>query len=986
MLVLARARHRPGRWLAPGLGIALAVAFAGAVWAQAQVAGSQAVRAALAGLSPLDRAVRVGWEGPITAVARARALSALHSLGTSGTTDVTLLNPVRLDGVIVRPAGITPLARWSLSAPRGACRPARCPVLVAGGNVTQRTLSTPGARLVIAGRTELRSAAPLGFTPEGASDQWPLLLTGDAAGLDALPGLSGVFRTHGWVAELSTSSLTTWQLTALQGRLDRAQAALQAQSPQFSLSAPFAALQSAHAAATTAPRRLLLAGGGAVASLVLFIVLSATALRQDQERELARLEVAGARRRHRWLFVALEAGWMSAVAAGLGALLSVLAAVVLAHYAHVPIGGTLSHSLLRPAGALALMLGWVVATALLCAVGLARASGAPDALALAGALALVAVVATGSRDSGTAALAMAPLGCLAAGVVVYRAAAWVATVSERAIRGGPVLGRLALIGLARAPAAPAMAIAFIALSTGLGGFALLYRATLSRSASDQAAQQVPLDALVAPTPAFTRPLRLAALSRWRGLAGGGGVWSVRRTQASFVSGGSSVTVPALGIPANSLPSLGGWAATHASAPARVLARRLQPAGPTRTPGPTVPTGSRWLSLETLSSALNVDVAAALRGPDGTVRMLDLGVAGPQVRTLRARVPPGRWEVQAFELSEPTGLQVTNDHQNGENPGAATQATVPVSLGPLRALGSDGRPLASAPLGAWRGAGPRRAQRADEPSVQVQFTESGLITVLRPPQPSDTRPVPVLTDPSTAAAAGHGRRLGLEVDGLPVTARVVGVLDRFPTVAAGSAGFVVADETTLASALDAQMPGQGFPDELWMSTPHLRALRTALSQGPLAAASVTYRADVERALRDAPIGRAVMRTLVGATALSAALAVLGLLVTLLGPLRDRALEDDLFAQGLGPRALRMQMRLRLACASLIGVGCGLIVAFALARLAVAVVQAAGAVAAPDPPVAAVAPAPLLAAWALVALIVLIGAGYVASARMPHGSRR
>src|SRR5207344_2617365 len=107
---------------------------------------------------------------------------------------------------------------------------------------------------------------------------------------------------------------------------------------------------------------------------------------------------------------------------------------------------------------------------------------------------------------------------------------------------------------------------------------------------------------------------------------------------------------------------------------------------------------------------------------------------------------------------------------------------------------------------------------------VDFTMSGEPGVLRPAQPTDTRPVPVLADPQTAASAGPGGSIVLTVDGLPVTGRVVGVLSRFPTLPADSAGFVVADEATLAAALDAQLPGQGRADELWIGTGHLAGLR------------------------------------------------------------------------------------------------------------------------------------------------------------------
>ena len=158
-------------------------------------------------------------------------------------------------------------------------------------------------------------------------------------------------------------------------------------------------------------------------------------------------------------------------------------------------------------------------------------------------------------------------------------------------------------------------------------------------------------------------------------------------------------------------------------------------------------------------------------------------------------------------------------------------------------------------------------------------------MFRPAQPTDTLPVPVLADPQTAASAGPDGRIALTVDGLPVVARVVGVLGRFPTLEGDSAGFVIADEATLAAALDAQLPGQGRPDELWISTGHLARLRAALDSGTLAQLDSSFRVDLDHQLRDAPVARGVLGTLIAATVLSVVLAVVGLLTALLGGARD-----------------------------------------------------------------------------------------------------
>src|SRR5262249_42951652 len=112
MLAAARGRRRPVRWLLPALGIALAAAFAVGVATQSQIAGDQAVRSVLDKASPLDTEVRVTWQGPVSpsVVDQARAL--IRGLGLSPPTEVVLMNPVRLGGVVVRPVAIGPLDRW----------------------------------------------------------------------------------------------------------------------------------------------------------------------------------------------------------------------------------------------------------------------------------------------------------------------------------------------------------------------------------------------------------------------------------------------------------------------------------------------------------------------------------------------------------------------------------------------------------------------------------------------------------------------------------------------------------------------------------------------------------------------------------------------------------------------------------------------------------------------------------------------------------
>jgi hypothetical protein len=993
MLAAARGRRRPARWLLPALGIALAAAFTAGVAAQSQVAGDQSARSALSSASPLDSEVRVTWQGPVSPGVAHQARALLSGLGLGSPTEVLLMNPVRLGGVIVRPAAIAPLGQWLPGTSPGQlgplkslgrCRPERCPMLLVGGGQVPSTLTAIGVRIQVVGYSPLRSAVPLGFVPSSAG-AGPVLVTWDVAGLESLPGLSGLYRTHTWLAPLTMTRLRWWQLAGVEDRLARSQARLLLSGSQFSLSAPFTTLDEARAQASLAPQRLLLAGGGAIAALAMFIVLAGGELRRDQRAELDRLRNAGARTRHCVLFVAVESGWLCAAALGVGAAVGLGAAALLATDAGEPAGAILMHSVITRAGVITLVIGWLAATALLGTVVLARSGSLTDMLAVAAASALVAALAAGTGSDQALALLLAPLCCAAAGVLTFRAAGVVLRAAERVARGGPVLPRLALVNLARSPGMPALAIAFIAVATGLGGFALAYRSTLIRSAADQAADSVPLDVLVSPGPDFNTPLDVATLQRWRVLASGV-VLPVRRTDANYTSGGQTVTVPALGIPADGLTLIHGWRASDGSASLTVLARRLEPAGPVRIAGPALPAGAQWLSLRASSQGFAVEVTADLRDPQGAIRQVTFGTAGAGAAVLRAPVPRGRWELEALEVDEPAGLIITNGHQNSENPAAATQAYARVALGPLFVLAARG-PSLPVPLGAWRGVG---AAATTKPSPHgaiavLSFSASGTPGVLRPAQPTDTLPVPVLADPQTAASTGPDGRIALTVDGLPVTAHVVGVLSRFPTLTSDSAGFVIADEATLAAALDAQLPGQGRADELWISTGHLAGLRAALGSGTLAQLDSSFRIDLDHQLRDAPVARGVLGTLIAATALSVLLAVVGLLTALLGGARDEQSSSDLTEQGVGPRGLRAELRVRLALASVLGVVAGLGIAVLLTRLAVASVRAAGAVADPRPPVVSVVPWAALAAWSTGTFAVLALAGALAT-RALIGSRR
>ncbi len=409
-----------------------------------------------------------------------------------------MFGPIRLGGRLVRLAAVAPLARWSTGAPRlGACGTRDCPMLLAGGRVPSSTLTAAGIRISVRGTVQLRTAVPLGLPPSGSGPA--LLVTGDVAGLERLPALSAQFRVHSWASALPVGRIDSWDIPPLERRLQRAQVTLTGAGSAFSLSGPFATLDAARARADAAPKRMLLVGGGALAALAVFVVLAGGAMRREHRAELTRLRLAGARTWQASALTLLEAGWVAGVALLAGVALAVAACWILAVSAGLP-KAVLDHALLTTLCAVGIPVAWLLGTAALAAV-----AGSPsrllvavgDLLGLAGLACIAVALALGTGHSALA-LLLAPLVCLAGGVLLLRGATVILRLGGRYGRAAPPLVRVASLGLARGPGLSSLSIAFTAISIGIGGFALCFRATLERNVSDQAADRVPLDATVAP--------------------------------------------------------------------------------------------------------------------------------------------------------------------------------------------------------------------------------------------------------------------------------------------------------------------------------------------------------------------------------------------------------------------------------------------------------------------------------------------------------
>jgi hypothetical protein len=222
-------------------------------------------------------------------------------------------------------------------------------------------------------------------------------------------------------------------------------------------------------------------------------------------------------------------------------------------------------------------------------------------------------------------------------------------------------------------------------------------------------------------------------------------------------------------------------------------------------------------------------------------------------------------------------------------------------------------------------------------------------------------------PTLAKAAGPDRRLPFEIAGERVVLEVAGVAKRFPGTT--QPDFVVADLGTLSTALDALLPGVGTPNELWVngSRPH-EPLLAVQSQAELAAE-----------LRGDPLAHGALIVLAGTALVALALALAGLLLGLVGDVRDEGGElFDLESQGAEPRLLRRHLRLRTLVVAAVGVVGGIATGAVLAALVLSLVRATANLAAPQPPLA------LTLDWGVVG----IGAGVllaVAAVAVALGSR-
>ncbi len=951
----------PARRLLVGLGVAAGAAVLGASLAGSVVAADAKLSRTLGALPPVERSVHVAHFG----IARDRAsYGDLDRTVQEAVGPLQLGRPVRVlqfkeadvGGGLAILAAIDDAERWvqlrSGRLPR-MCTPRRCEVIRLGG--AGRVGPADGFPIVVVGRAELSSALPFGrllgvgggriSEVLNRKDSPPFLLAEGVEATAGLPRLSTTYRSYAWVFPLE--QVHAWHADQVRARLDNAQATLHAKSFAFEVDAPTAAIAAATDEASVAGRRLLIVGGQAAALLLAFTILGAETLRREFLALRRRLTWFGARRRQIALVAALDFLAVTVTATVVGWLVAAGAGAAIARRAGVPVGDVLRQSLFSTVGLVAaLTVAVMSALALLAMVYAARDSSgrrisAVDVAAAAALAGMVLALSRGAADpealaneGGSVALVL-----LLPALALFVAAALFARIfvpalkalSRPAARLSDVRLRLPLLALARNPGRAAIAASFLVVSVGGALFALTYRATLERGVEDRVHYAYPLDFVVRENLTENAgPLDVAPLSRYGALGEDVVVVPAIRRHASLPRLAGVETLTALALPAAQLPTLSGWRDDFSELPRSEIARRLEPPDPVGLRGVRLPSAATAVGFRAQARGDAVGLEANILNTEGGFTTVELGVADGGPTELVAELPPQARGGLLVALTLNRALDVEG-HGQGNVP--LVEGTL--TLGPLEAhTGERRQALARWPD--WRGDGGVSVVGRDT-AVRLSYTVTNDIgSRFRPRQPLDDGAIPVLASPALAAAADDQGLLPLRLPGGEMTARVVATARYFPTL---DGDFVVADEATLSSALNARRPGAAVTNEIWLGAPRaeLPRIEQALRDEPFRALELETRGSLEARLEDDPLARGTVLALTATAFVALGLALVGLVLLVRGDLGDERGElFDLEAQGADPRLLTFHVRGRAALVAVAGTLAGLASGAALAGLVVSVV--------------------------------------------------
>ncbi|HUQ21915.1 MAG TPA: FtsX-like permease family protein [Gaiellaceae bacterium] len=943
---------RLGRHSAPVVLVVLGIAAGASVVlggrAGSLVAQDRAVAQAVDRIPEGSRSVRAVWFGvpaqsdePEPMLER-RARAALRHAVSVPATALVLFRETTIAGTFAGLGGVESLGNWvtlrSGRLPR-TCTPALCEVLRLRG---QGRLPDPaGLRVVEVGEAVLNDRILFGdflaptdnalddaeVSPAVAAAAGyhrppppPLFLADGVETLAGLPALDTLYRSYAWVAPLRPGEPRLWEIDGLAAGVARGRSELQSVTSSFDLVAPVEELREAQATSRAAGRRLGIVGGEAAALLFAFALLAAMTLRTDLEAARRRLAWYGARGWQLALLTVAESGALALAGTAVGAGIAVAGGAVVAQQAGAPVAAVLGRSVLSAEGLGLALLVAAAATAVLVGAVASRAVrrgfGLLDAAAVA-AIGLVALELIRGDGNGDLTLLLPALVTFAAAVLVGRLLRPALRGVERLARRRSLGLRLASLSLARNPGYAVVATAFLVVSFGLALFAESYRATLVRGERDQAAHRVPLDYVVREDLRRLIPVQDAASFQRFERIPGADVSPVLRLTGGIgrLEGESGITL--LGIQPEALVQLNGWRNSDADVSRAELTRRIDV--PSTLAGLRLSEGLTVLRARTLGG--DVHLFAEIEGTRGRFFRVRLGDRIPEA---------ARGGRLAGIVIEPA----TRLLDRGADAGQALKGSVWVQLPDL--------PDA---FEGWIGIGGAKLE-----GETIRYTLTNAVTTrVRPRQPVDRSPLPVLVTRRLAAAADPQGLLPLQIAGERLTVRVVGTVRRFPGVD-GQA--VVGDAEALDGAVNLERPGAARLNEVWLRlTDPARASATerALSAKPFSVLEVESRRALEADAGRDPIAHGTLLALAVAAAVALALALAGILLTVLGDLRDERGElFDLEAQGASPSLLRRIVRARALAVAAAGLLAGALTGVALAAVVTDLVGLTARATAAEPP--------------------------------------
>ena len=969
-----RLRAQAPRTVVVAVGIAVGAAVLALTAVCSGAVQDRAVQRALGQLQPSDRAIQAFWSG-VPAQSNLSAAQ-LDRLARRALTPVLRGPPFGVEvfrqatwgGAFVNLGAVDGLSRWlvlrSGRLPR-LCTPTDCELVQIGGAPVAPHLPY----LHVVGRATFRTGAPLGAYFGGAGKRPPILLANGALRFSRVPLPDGgvIARTYGWIVPVVPGAIHDWELPSLGARIDRAQAQLEQVSDIFGVSAPTDAIAAIRATSRISGERLLILGGDAAVLLLGFAVLASTRLRRSQRAVRRRLTWAGARRSQILLVAATEVAAVTLVSSVVGWAAGTGAGALLARHLGAPGWLAAQHSVLT-LRALGIGVALAVLTALVMLVALhAEAIGfgglaltVADVAALGALGAVLLALARGKADAGTLAagngtgvllLLLPGLVLFVLAVVVARVLAPFLRVLEWVGRRSPARVRLALLSLARAPGQVLLSVVFFVLSVGVALFAIAYRATLERGVVEQAHYAVPAPYVLQENLQQLVPVQQAASSAQ--LAALGSVTPVLR-DSGFISAAGGRDFTLLALPAGALAGIGGWRSDFSSRSPGELARLIRPVQTPHLRGIALPADATRVTLPFTVSGDRLGVTLMVLNRRGDFTTLVLGEFGHGAHAPSARVPRAArgGRVVALRLSFPViSAFVAGHRESGTALSVSDASTGILRLGSLRA-----GTTALAPFRAWIGTA---GVRVDGPALHYVLNRAA-DSVYRPREPLEGEAVPVIVSPDLARAAGPGGDLPLNVDEQVIEARVVGVARNVPSVDGDA---VVADLPTWFTAENTVDPGTAVPSELWLDAPPAAAAR--LSKPPFAVLDVTSERATQASLRSDPLARGALALLLVAAAVALALAVAGLLLTVIGDLRDESGElFDLEAQGATPADVRRHLFLRAGVVAGLGLAGGLAAGAVVSALVVSVVTVTAGAGTPLPPLQ------LIFDWKVVALALAV----------------